>query len=97
MGDGVGEAVCVGRGVRLGGNVNVIDGVKLSTAGWKGVGVALAFGSTVTRLRGGEEAAGFPAGSVQEARSIKPQSTLSARSVRLVMLVGVREVSSDQV
>jgi hypothetical protein len=86
---GVAEAVWVGRGVRLGRNVKVGDGVKLSIAGWKGVGVALAFGSTVTRLRGGEEAAEFPAGSVQDARNIKPKKTLSARRVRLVMLVGI--------
>jgi hypothetical protein len=97
VGSGVGEAeaVCVGVGVKVGRKVGVVEGVKLSTAGWKGVGVAVAFGSTVTRLRGGAEAAGFPAGSVQEASIVKPQSTLSTRRVRLVMLVGVREVSSN--
>jgi hypothetical protein len=64
---GVAEAVWVGRGVRVGRNVDVGEGVKLSATGWKGVGVTEAFGSTVTRLRGGEEAGGF-AGRVQAAR-----------------------------
>jgi len=60
VGDGVGVAVdvSVGKGVAVGSSVAVRDGVKLSTAGWKGVRVAVAFGSTVTRLRGGDEAAG---------------------------------------
>jgi hypothetical protein len=93
----VGKGVRLGRGVRLGANVSVGSGVKLSTMGWNGVGVALAFGSTVTRLRGGEEAGGSAEGSVQEARNIKTQSTLIARSVRRVMLVRVREVGCDQV
>jgi hypothetical protein len=64
----VGVAVSVGVGVRLGRNVGVREGVKLSTAGWKGVGVSVAFGSTVTRTRGGEEAGGYPAGRVQAVR-----------------------------
>jgi hypothetical protein len=64
----VAEAVSVGMGVKVGRNVDVGDGVKLSIAGWKGVGVALAFGSTVTRLRTGSEAGGYPAGSVQDAK-----------------------------
>jgi hypothetical protein len=67
MGEGVIEAVCEGDGVWLGKKVNVGEGVKLSTAGWKGVGVIVAFGSTVTRLRGGEEAAIFT-GRLQETR-----------------------------
>ena len=49
---GVAEAVCVGKGVTVGGSVSVGSGVKLSTTGWNGVGVAVAFGSTVTRLMG---------------------------------------------
>jgi hypothetical protein len=52
----------------VGRNVAVGDGVKLSIAGWKGVGVALAFGSTVTRLRGAEDIGGYPVGRVQEAK-----------------------------
>jgi len=83
---GVLVAVSVGRGVMLGSRVSVGRGVKLSAAGWKGVGVTVAFGSTVTRLRGGEEAGESAEGSEQEARSIKPQSTLSARRVRIVII-----------
>jgi hypothetical protein len=96
-GGGVAEAVNVGRGVRLGRNVRVGNGVKLSTTGWKGVAVALAFGLAVTRLRGGGEAGGSPEGSEQDARSINPHSTLNARNVRRVILIGVREVYGNQV
>ena len=82
-------AVAVGLGdkVALGDTVNVGAGVNVSPAGWKGVGVALAFGSTVTRLMDGEDAGGFDVANVQDARSVKPQSTLSARRVRIVILV----------
>jgi hypothetical protein len=38
------------------------SGVKLSAAGWKGVAVALAFGSTVTRLKVWKEAGGSAVG-----------------------------------
>jgi len=80
VGLGVAEGVSVGMGVKLGRNVSVGSGVKLSTMGWKGVGVALAFGSTVTRLRGGEEAGGSPLGSEQET-NIPPTRTLSTQSL----------------
>jgi len=85
-GIGVSEAVALGRGVKLGSEVRVGNGVKLANAGWKGVGVALAFGSTVTRLRGGADAVGGASlGREQDARRIKPKSALSARSVRIVI------------
>jgi hypothetical protein len=74
----VAVGVSVGRGVDVGSNVAVREGVKLSTAGWKGVGVALAFGSTVTRLRGGDEAGGN-AGRVQAARMSANRKMDSAR------------------
>jgi len=66
---GVAVAVSVGIGVKVGNKVDVGDGVKLWTAGWKGVGVAVAFGSTVTRLRGKDEADGFT-GRLQAVRRI---------------------------
>ena len=97
VGLGVIEGVSVGRGVRLGIKVRVGSGVKLSTTGWNGVGVALAFGLTVTRLGDGEDAVGFPAESEQEARNVKTQSTLNARRVRKIILVGVRKVGCNQV
>ena len=90
-------AVGLGDKVALGGTVDVGGGVNVSPAGWKGVGVALAFGSTVTRLRGGDEADGSGVAYVQDARSVKAQSTLNARRVRIVILIGIREVGSDQV
>ena len=62
------------------------NGVKLSIAGWKGVEVALAFGLTVTRLRGEDEAGGLLGENVQEAMSVKTQSTTSARRVWLFLL-----------
>jgi len=46
---GVTEAVGLGSSVLLGASVMVGGGVRLSAAGWKGVAVGLAFGSTVTR------------------------------------------------
>jgi len=90
---GVGMSVFVtvglGEGVGLGNRVYVGKGVKVSATGWKGVAVALAFGSTVTRLMCGEEAGGFPEGREQAAKSTRQQSTLNARRVRGVMLVGL--------
>jgi hypothetical protein len=83
---GVAEGVNVGWGVWVGRKVSVGSGVKLSTTGWKGVGVALAFGSTVTRLRGGEEAGGSPEGSVQEAIIIRQRKTPRVRSVVLIVI-----------
>jgi hypothetical protein len=93
MGVSVAVAVNVGRGVGLGRKVDVGDGVRLSIAGWKGVGVAVAFGSTVTRLRGGEEARGSPLGSVQDVK-IKPQRTLSAQ--RFINLCVLRVLRGEE-
>jgi len=102
----VAVAVGLGDDVALGGIVSVGGGVNVSPAGWKGVGVALAFGSTVTRLRRGDDAAGSELANVQEARSVKAHtapkhsgagSTLRARRVRKVILVGCCKVGSDQI
>jgi len=79
---GVLVAVSVGRGVMLGSRVSVGRGVKLSATGWKGVGVALAFGSTVTRLKGGEEAEGVAPGTVQEASNIRQNRMPGIRKVQ---------------
>ena len=84
---GVTEAVRLGSGVKLGGSVCVGRGVVLSGGGWNGVGVELALGSTVTRLRSGEGAFGVDGVNVQDVSSIKPQSTLRARDVCNVILV----------
>jgi hypothetical protein len=86
VGLGVAECVNVGWGVWVGRKVKVGSGVKLSTMGWKGVGVVLAFGSTVTRLRCGEETGGSPEGSVQEASNIRQRKTPRFRSVVLVSI-----------
>ena len=93
---GVTEGTWLARGGSLGSRVCVDSGTTLLTGGWNGVRVGLAFGSTVTRLRGGEDALGVVA-YVQEISKNKPQSTLIARRVRSVILLGCGEVSSDQV
>jgi hypothetical protein len=82
----------MGDKVALGGRVIVGNGVKLSTAGWKGVGVALAFGSTVTRLKGGEEAGGFAFG--RQATIVTPQRILSAQ--RLMNLRVLRALRGEK-
>ena len=60
-------------------------------------GVALAFGSAVTRLRGVGDAVVLVGANEQEIRSVKLQRRLNAQNVRKVMLVRVCEVDSDQV
>jgi len=83
----VGARVCVyvfvglGDEVALGGNVNVGGGVNVSSTGWKGVGVALAFGSTVTRLRGGEEAGGSALGREQETSDVRQSRVPRIREI----------------
>ncbi len=56
--------------------------------------MALAFGSTVTRLMGGEDAGGSPAGSEQDASKIRQRKT---PRLRRVVLVRIREVGRDKV
>jgi hypothetical protein len=82
VGLGVTDGVRVGKGVKLGGKVRVGNGVKLSTTGWKGVGVALAFGLTVTRLRDGEDSVGSRVENVQDAKNTRMAKSPRIRDVQ---------------
>lgn len=101
---GNGVNVKVGSGVFVGAAVAVGRGVSLGGKGWNGVGVALAFGSTVTRLRGaggGGGASGVgPAQDVVRVKS-KTQNTIlneeAAMRGRWIMLVHVLEILSQEI
>jgi len=89
VGVGMGVFVTVGLGeeVGLGSRVYVGNGVNVSATGWKGVAVALAFGSTVTRLRGKEEAGGFPEGREQAPKKMSTKTMMIALRLRITWYV----------
>lgn len=103
MGGG-GVNVKVGSGVFVSARVAVDRGVSLGSEGWNGVEVALAFGSTVTRLRGAGGGGGTSgAGPAQEARRVKSKiqnairADAAAARGRWFMSVHVLEILAEKV
>ena len=76
MADGLGDGVALGSGENVG------KGVKVSATGWKGVEVALAFGSTVTRLKDGEDAGRLLGANVQDSKRTKHKIMPKIREVQ---------------
>jgi len=78
-GDAVG--VSVGRGVSVGTSVGAEPSVRDAESGWNGVGVAVPFGSTVTRVSG---PAAFPAPDGPQEASSKAPTKSAATLERII-------------